>query len=842
MKLLQSWVYTLTETGNCESIICRDLHSILRYIDKSKKTFIHTGFSGLDRLLVAEAMNGIDANVFASASAYFSLKEFIKLEDAVISVINEEPVFCDVIQHNKAMVPDTVLTQKKIPALEKKSTLNFSATIELPMFIQKNSTWIDAYKRSYPDKVGVLDDWSIDNDESYFSLEKRLSFDERLDCGVFRQGFLHTITCESSPPDLLRTCPPWLLEREVSTLNFSVRVANVLEVENICTLMELAALTIIHLLRLPNFGRKSLTDICEVIMKALNEGPFGGADHTQLVLNKPLSSHVIDTLAKVKTREADILTKRMGLGCKSYTLEEIGTEYNLTRERIRQIESKALNKIASSEFWDDVLLNKVEHFQQNQNGPLFLHHLVEIEPWFSGYSNQQHVLKYLIENFCEDKFTVLKYDSLDIISSFPQKELEECLQLVPNLASNAVKQRWTLARFSHELEALFPAKESALAKLVASQWESKFHTVKNEQGILEIISDSRGANGAVLKVLEESNIPLHYSEVHKILTESGYECDIRRVHNALGEMGYVFERGAFGLEKHIRLNADEIKAIIDYTIEIIYSGDSKQWHTNELFDLLSDSLPFGERMTSHIINVILQSNEVELNYLGRNVWCRDDSEHISTADRVDVRQAIISILMDNNGPMSGISIVNTLKQQRGLPRSVQINPGEPLVRVDRGMWGILDRDIIITPNQRADILNSLYSYLNNSSQGISLTHMRNVFGVNQQLLEVGITPDSLYGLCQLDNRFKTAQGELLGLSKWDDVRCLSLKQASRKVLKNNPYGLTIEEVRASVCELMGYKVEDLKVSQGLNHIGMFDAVSQKWFPIDVIDLELNDLN
>jgi len=45
-------------------------------------------------------------------------------------------------------------------------------------------------------------------------------------------------------------------------------------------------------------------------------------------------------------READIVKKRFGIGCKSeLTLEEVGKGYNLTRERIRQIEEKALNKL-----------------------------------------------------------------------------------------------------------------------------------------------------------------------------------------------------------------------------------------------------------------------------------------------------------------------------------------------------------------------------------------------------------------------------------------------------------------------------------------------------------------
>jgi len=44
-------------------------------------------------------------------------------------------------------------------------------------------------------------------------------------------------------------------------------------------------------------------------------------------------------------KEERIIRQRFGIDCPGYTLEEIGKMYGITRERVRQIEAKALKKI-----------------------------------------------------------------------------------------------------------------------------------------------------------------------------------------------------------------------------------------------------------------------------------------------------------------------------------------------------------------------------------------------------------------------------------------------------------------------------------------------------------------
>jgi RNA polymerase primary sigma factor len=65
-----------------------------------------------------------------------------------------------------------------------------------------------------------------------------------------------------------------------------------------------------------------------------------------IVANKALSEQTRKVLATLTPREEKVLRMRFGIGEKTdHTLEEVGQSFDVTRERIRQIEAKALRKL-----------------------------------------------------------------------------------------------------------------------------------------------------------------------------------------------------------------------------------------------------------------------------------------------------------------------------------------------------------------------------------------------------------------------------------------------------------------------------------------------------------------
>jgi RNA polymerase primary sigma factor len=79
-------------------------------------------------------------------------------------------------------------------------------------------------------------------------------------------------------------------------------------------------------------------------------GDFIEDKNTILPIDAAIQSNLRETttrtLASLTPREERIIRMRFGIGMnKDHTLEEVGQQFSVTRERIRQIEAKALRKL-----------------------------------------------------------------------------------------------------------------------------------------------------------------------------------------------------------------------------------------------------------------------------------------------------------------------------------------------------------------------------------------------------------------------------------------------------------------------------------------------------------------
>ncbi|MFA5318212.1 MAG: sigma factor-like helix-turn-helix DNA-binding protein, partial [Patescibacteria group bacterium] len=103
---------------------------------------------------------------------------------------------------------------------------------------------------------------------------------------------------------------------------------------------------------------------------------------------------ILDTLFSVlREKERDVLSQRFGLeNNKKVTLESIGAAYNLTRERIRQIENTAINKIRKHEEFDKYTasLRRIINSLLEEHGGIIEHqYLIDNLSHLSSLANQE---------------------------------------------------------------------------------------------------------------------------------------------------------------------------------------------------------------------------------------------------------------------------------------------------------------------------------------------------------------------------------------------------------------------------------------------------------------------
>ena len=80
--------------------------------------------------------------------------------------------------------------------------------------------------------------------------------------------------------------------------------------------------------------------------RRLHRGPQRGAARSRRRSQSNLRETTTRVLASLTPREERVLRMRFGIGMNTdHTLEEVGQQFSVTRERIRQIEAKALRKL-----------------------------------------------------------------------------------------------------------------------------------------------------------------------------------------------------------------------------------------------------------------------------------------------------------------------------------------------------------------------------------------------------------------------------------------------------------------------------------------------------------------
>ena len=237
-------------------------------------------------------------------------------------------------------------------------------------------------------------------------------------------------------------------------------------------------------------------------------------------ITKKITSHLPD-------RASDVIRNRFGLTTdgKKKTLEEIGKRYNITRERVRQVEDAALNSIKKSEAYkrEQAVFDELKNLIKRLGAIIAEHELLPFISKDKATQNHVHfllVLGDLFKKHREDEHFHARWSVDDEVADQVHSSLKKLYSSLND--EDLVPETEMIKKF---LEHLKDVSEEYKDKEIAKRWLSMSKTIaKNPLGEWGKASSpnirTRGVKDYAFLVMRRHGSPMHFKEVADAITKT----------------------------------------------------------------------------------------------------------------------------------------------------------------------------------------------------------------------------------------------------------------------------------------------------------------------------------
>lgn len=508
------------------------------------------------------------------------------------------------------------------------------------------------------------------------------------------------ILSASQVPTILGT---EVADEKLSNFDFSVRTTNVFVAENIVYLSDLLQFTEAALLRFPNFGRKSLNEVKEFLSErdlTLNQS---NVVFSKSVAERKQPRDVVSDCAEHDIKEEidelkdertiDIIRARVGFG-KRKTLQDLGLEYGITRERIRQIEAKGITKILKKpnnlfSMWNELILEKV----QAAIYPLEVDKFAFFEPAFEAIEVRAGwLLRFLIglnkrdiENY-SNGLSIVEFQGKQLLSEFPQDEFDEFQKVIVELFSNTIRKP------------LSDLKEECF-KYSTPQKDKYFNLIFEHELSNSLVSRNSNGDEIFVKYVRRSNIelalqllidhvnaadaPIKTEELHAFV-ENKTPIAFRSISNALNHNDEIFpyRHGLWATFQHLDFTEADKRLIIETANAKLSNKTHAQLHARDLEQELTGKL--SNELNYFAISGILKKYS-DLNYLGRSVFCAKDAE---LEQRFFIHDALVNVLRANDRPMHLSELIDEAREFVSISDGYQPADKAPIINIGNSTYAL----------------------------------------------------------------------------------------------------------------------------------------------------------
>lgn len=614
-----------------------------------------------------------------------------------------------------------------------------------------------------------------------------------------------------------------LAETRFASLAIPTRLSKALEQAQVYTIENLAGGGIARLARVRGFGRNSVGQLVALLDTLVQTDP----SRTTL----PLVEQIEGVFSTLQPRMTLILRARLGYDAAPITLDQLAARLAITRERVRQIEVRGLEIVSGRISFLSELGSVVLQLLEGRTEPIYLDLLHLDDSRFSGFDDRLGILEQIIEKYCVGQIHVWSLEGRQIATRASEGDWEELQTTTKHTLALEANRETTESDIMLILSSLAdryqcPELSSTLYQIV----KSKLHFGSASGGARVLVGVGRGSRAVVRAVLEEATRPL-------TLREISAECE-KRNGKRLSEMAYrnilqsvgahVFEKRRYGLAKHSGIASETRGKILLLAERIVKQGPKGfQWHCADLVEEVTRLEPeLSQSLDRYTLALILQDSE-NLQPLGRMIWRLGSPTAIKSEDRRSIADLCVLVLKAARKPLHQKVLAKRVRAMRGLNVSFQPQPNKHMARLKPGYWGLVERDFPFQAQERKRILHKLESVLKRRSKALHASEVAYKIGLKSTVRSHFGT--AIFGLAQIDPRFRTGRGNLIGLAAWSELGRHSAQSAIRECARHIDQFATPEELYRAIDKLAERKVRRSAILNSLNTLGYrYDQERHNW--------------
>lgn len=562
-------------------------------------------------------------------------------------------------------------------------------------------------------------------------------------------------------------------------IQLPTRMKNFVRGEGLERLGDLFKLSYASLAGTANLGRKSLNDTLDAVREYLSErsappvfATFLQAWQAQLSALEPIPRMIV--------------TRRAGMHGERETLEELGAMLGVTRERVRQIEARVLERLAERSRWRRLVeANLVTAFGSARALPL---DLLAQDPWWSGIDQQELLLDYVVRRIFEDQLFVLEAPSgKRYLAKFGPNDFVVHLESAKNRVA--------------KLE--YPVETSVIDDILRAEAEPLDPVLFNElrQAVGELLlrdpakpalamGYGRYRADDVIAFLNGQPEPVHIDVLEA-------QCG----RGALPDEVLHFKRGYVGLKRHFPDFDGWSQRLVPAALEVMQERPAgRQWLVPEVHDALRERGLLPDWLGHwHLASLLRLSGQID--YLGRLRVALKDSGQEARLQYVELLQGVLE---SAGAPITFDELVARARLQSDIPEaSATLRvAAAPFVRVDDLRIGLVERDIPGGPQAVAAAVEAVVRALTETQIGLT-PHQATVLVNKLSEVHATWTRQLVTSVLRNESTIRIDRTKNIGLDEWDDSRCPTRPEYMRREVQQAGGRLALPKLYASMDAFYG---------------------------------------